>query len=96
MKGKILVFFDANDDEVNANVRDVHDYLKNPQNNGKLWYWATVTKFGTKHSCEKGIQVFQGEIITKKREYIDETNLLQNHWTNFNQIWHNACLVEGD
>lgn len=55
LKGKILVFFDANNDEVNANVRDVHDDLKNPQNNGKLRYQATGTKFGTKHPCEKGI-----------------------------------------
>ena len=23
-------------------------------------------------------------------------NLLQNHWANFNQTWHNACLGEGN
>nr|XP_022298023.1 uncharacterized protein LOC111107225 [Crassostrea virginica] len=30
--------FDANDDEVNGNVRDVQDYLKDSHDNGKLWY----------------------------------------------------------
>lgn len=30
--------FDVNDDEVNGNVRDVQDYLKDPHDNGKLWY----------------------------------------------------------
>ena len=40
----------------------------------------------------------QREIITK---YSENTltkfkNLLQNHWTNFNQTWHNSSLGEGN
>ena len=43
--------------------------------------------------------LFQGEIITKKRKYIDEIfkNLfLHNHWANLNQTWHNASLDDVD
>ena len=38
--------------------------------------------------------LFQGEIITKKREFIDEFKklLLKNHCANFNQTWHKATF----
>ena len=41
--------------------------------------------------------LFQGEIISKKWNYIDKFKnlLLRNHWANFNQR-HNSFLGEGD
>ena len=45
----------------------------------------------------KGTTLFQGEIITKKQNCIEEfkkSSPDQNHLANFNQIWHKASLGE--
>ena len=53
-------------------------------------------KHGTKHSCVKGFQVCLNEGLwgNSKLGKIHQQhmkNILQSHWTNFNQIWHKAC-----
>ena len=60
----------------------------------------------TKHPLVKGIQVYSLEELRPflrgdnleidKNTLTKLKNLLQNHWANFNQTWHNASLVEGD
>ena len=60
MKGKILVFFDANDDEVNANVRDVHDYLKNPQNKANYGIRLLEPNLAQSILVRRGFKFFKG------------------------------------
>ena len=62
------------------------------------------TKLGTKHPLVKRLQVclndwhglFQVEIITKWRKYIDEIFFSKTNWANFNQPWHKASFGEED
>ena len=68
-----------------------------------LWFKIISTKLGTEHTCGKRIQVCSNEgprpFPTGDNNKIAKTltnflNLLQNHWTNFNQTWHKASLSE--
>ena len=69
--------------------------------------WPISTKFGTKHPWVMRTQVCSNEgpcIFPRGDSYqivkIHWRNLkillLQNHLTNFNQIWHNTSLCKGD
>ena len=64
-------------------------------------------KLGIKHSWVKGIHVCSSEgpclfprgdnyEISKIHWQTLKTLILQNHWANFNQIWHKASLGEGN
>ena len=46
----------------------------------------------------KGPALFQGEIIRNSKITMTKCKnlLFKNHWTNFNQTWHNASFGEGD
>ena len=65
-------------------------------------HWPIATKLGTKHPWVKGIQVCsnKGPRFFPRGDYYEIAkiywrnlkSLLQNHWANFNQTWHNASL----
>ena len=53
---------------------------------------------GFKFDQMKGPALFQEEIFMKKQNTLTKFKnlLLQNHWANYNQTWHNASLGERD
>ena len=90
---------------------DNYEIVKIHWRNWKIFFSRTTepisTKLGTKHPWVKWIQVCSNDgpsPFPRGDNYKNSENtlmklknlLLQNHWANFNQTWHQASLGEGD
>ena len=83
---------------VDVNFSHFHLLLQNHWANfNQTWHKASLEEGDSYLFKKRGPPFYKGRQLKNSENTLARLkNLLQNHWANFNQNWHNTLLGKGD